>query len=82
VPSHSRHQTTHTSFLSIRIARIDSATHATLDMVGGSGGTPTFGLWQRNCVGLRVEQAVNWSAAEGAVQYIADADYLNTGSPA
>lgn len=60
------------------IARIDSATHATLDLGNGD----PFALWQRNCVGLRVEQAVNWSAAPGGVAYVSGVDYLSAaGSP-
>jgi len=37
---------------------LDASNQATLDMGGGS--TPTFSLWQRNCVGLRAERWIRW----------------------
>jgi HK97 family phage major capsid protein len=37
---------------------LDSSDQATLDMAGG--GSPTFNLWQRNCVGIRAERWVTY----------------------
>ena len=54
--------------------RLDASREATLDMAGGN--SPTFSLWQKNCVALRAERMITWKVArEGAVQYIADAVY-------
>lgn len=42
-------------------ARIDASNQATLDMANPSTGSPTFNLWQRNCVGIRAERWINWT---------------------
>lgn len=53
---------------------LDASNQATLDMNGGS--SPTFGLWQRNCVGIRAERWVTWSKRRaGAVAVIDSASY-------
>lgn len=54
---------------------IDASREATLDMAGGS--TPTFGLWQNNCVALRAEQWIRWQKrrALGTVAVIDGAAY-------
>lgn len=46
--------------------RLDASNQATLDMDGGSPPTPTFNLWQRNCVGIRAERFVRWSKRRAA----------------
>jgi len=53
---------------------LDASNQATLDMNGGS--TPTFGLWQRNCVGIRAERWITWSKRrDNAVAMIESASY-------
>lgn len=37
---------------------LDASNQATLDMSGGS--SPTFNLWQRNCIGIRAERWITW----------------------
>lgn len=37
---------------------LDASNQATLDMNGG--GSPTFSLWQRDCIGIRAERWVTW----------------------
>jgi hypothetical protein len=49
---------------------IDASNQATLDMAGGS--SPTFSLWQKNCVGLRAEQWINWKKRRTTVVAITD----------
>jgi HK97 family phage major capsid protein len=50
--------------------RIDASSQATLDMNGGD--TPTFNLWQRNCVGLRAERWINWKKKRANVVAVID----------
>lgn len=61
--------------------RLDASSEATLDMTGGA--TPTFSLWQRNCVGIRAERGVTWKRRrEEAVAIIDTASYgPSVGSP-
>jgi len=55
---------------------LDASNQATLDMDGGSPTTPTFNLWQKNCVGLRAERWVTWlERRAGAVALISGAAY-------
>ena len=49
---------------------IDASNQATLDMAGGS--SPTFSLWQKNCVGLRAEQWITWQKRRATVVAITD----------
>jgi HK97 family phage prohead protease len=59
--------------------RIDASNQATLDMAGGS--TPTFSLWQKNCIALRAERWINWKKKRAAVVAIIDtAAYAPSGS--
>jgi HK97 family phage major capsid protein len=59
--------------------RIDASNQATLDMAGGS--TPTFSLWQTNCIALRAERWINWKKKRAAVVAIIDtAAYAPSGS--
>jgi HK97 family phage major capsid protein len=44
--------------------RVESASHATLTMSGT--GSPTFSLWQKNCVGSRIERRISWQRAKDA----------------
>ena len=43
---------------------IDASTQATLDMAGGN--SPTFSLWQKNCIGVRAERWIRWKKARSA----------------
>jgi len=53
---------------------LDSSNQATLDMSGGN--SPTFNLWQKNCIGIRAERWVTWQKRRpGAVQLITGAAY-------
>jgi len=53
---------------------LDASNQATLDMNGGA--SPTFNLWQRNCVGIRAERWVTWSKRRAnAVAMIDSAQY-------
>ena len=38
--------------------RLDASNQATIDMAGGA--SPTFSLWQRNCIGIRAERFITW----------------------
>lgn len=49
---------------------LDASNQATLDMSGGS--TPTFNLWQRNCVGIRAERWITWQKRRPTVVAIID----------
>lgn len=49
---------------------IDASNQATLDMAGTS--TPTFSLWQKNCVGLRAEQWITWAKRRATVVAVID----------
>lgn len=62
---------------------LDASNQATLDMMGGSPGAPTFNLWQRNCVGIRAERWIRWQKRRaGAVAVIDTAAYgPSLGSP-
>lgn len=52
---------------------LDASNQATLDMgTGGSPATPTFNLWQRNCVGIRAERWINWQKRKPTVVAIID----------
>lgn len=56
---------------------IDASREATLDMAGGN--TPTFNLWQKNCVGIRAERWITYKKGRAqAVQYISGASYGET----
>ena len=54
---------------------LDASNQATLDMAGGS--SPTFSLWQKNCVGIRAERWVTWKRRRdaGSVAVIDTASY-------
>jgi HK97 family phage major capsid protein len=52
--------------------RLDASNQATLDMNGGSPSSPTFNLWQRNCVGLRAERFINWKKRRADVVAVID----------
>jgi HK97 family phage major capsid protein/HK97 family phage prohead protease len=61
---------------------LDASNQATLDMAGGS--SPTFSLWQKNCVGIRAERWVTWKRRRdaGSVAVIDTASYgPGAGSP-
>jgi len=62
---------------------LDASNQATLDMDGGSPYSPTFNLWQKNCIGIRAERWITWLARRaGAVALISGATYGPTvGSP-
>ncbi len=49
---------------------IDASNQATLDMAGST--SPTFSLWQRNCVGLRAERWITWLKRRPTVVAIID----------
>jgi HK97 family phage major capsid protein len=49
---------------------LDASNQATLDMAGGT--TPTFNLWQRNCVGIRAERWVAWTKRRSAAVAVID----------
>lgn len=61
--------------------RLDASNQATLDMAGGS--SPTFSLWQNNCVGIRAERFITWKKRRAeAVAVISGATYgPSVGSP-
>lgn len=61
--------------------RLDASNQATLDMAGGS--SPTFNLWQRNCIGIRAEQFITWvKRRDNVVAVIDTATYgPSVGSP-
>jgi len=53
---------------------LDASNQATLDMNGGA--SPTFNLWQRNCIGIRAERWITWSKRRpDAVALIESASY-------
>jgi HK97 family phage major capsid protein/HK97 family phage prohead protease len=60
---------------------LDASNQATLDMTGGD--TPTFNLWQKNCIGIRAERWITWLVRRaGAVAVIDTASYgPSVGSP-
>lgn len=62
---------------------LDASNQATLDMLGGSPGAPTFNLWQRNCTAIRAERWLTWlPRRDGAVAVIDTASYgPSVGSP-
>jgi HK97 family phage major capsid protein len=49
---------------------LDASNQATLDMAGGS--TPTFNLWQKNCIGIRAERGVTWRKRRSAAVAVID----------
>lgn len=49
---------------------VDASNQATLDMAGST--SPTFSLWQRNCVGLRAERWITWAKRRSTVVAIID----------
>lgn len=51
---------------------LDASNQATLDMNGGSPATPTFNLWQRNCVGIRAERWIRWQKRRSDVVAVID----------
>jgi HK97 family phage major capsid protein len=51
---------------------IDASREATLDMNGST--SPSFSLWQNNCVGLRAEQWIRWQKRRGAATSVAVVD--------
>ena len=58
---------------------IDASREATLDMAGGN--TPTFNLFQKNCVAIRAERWIRWQKRRSmAVQLISGAAYNPSGS--
>jgi Phage capsid family len=53
------------------VASIAAATHALLDLGGSSPSTPTFSLWQKNCIALAATIFCNWAVGRpGAVALI------------
>lgn len=60
---------------------LDASNQATLDMAGGS--SPTFSLWQKNCIGIRAERWITWKRRrDAAVAVIDTATYgPSAGSP-
>lgn len=50
--------------------RLDASNQATLDMAGGN--SPTFSLWQRNCVGIRAERWIHWKKRRPTVVAVID----------
>jgi hypothetical protein len=59
---------------------LSSAQHANVDMAGST--SPTFSLWQKNCVGLRAERRFAYAIPRAsAVASLANASYV-PGSPA
>ena len=59
--------------------QLDSSREATLDMNGGT--SPTFNLWQRNCIGIRAERGITWVKRRAdAIAVITGADYGPTAS--
>jgi hypothetical protein len=75
-------------------ADVSVAEHASVEMVDApsqsiADGSPLapsasslVSLWQTDSIGLRVERIVSWATAPGAVAFLSDVDYLNSGSPA
>lgn len=58
---------------------LDASNQATLDMSGGS--SPSFNLWQKNCIGIRAERWVTYKVVrDGAVAIIDTASYGPTAS--
>lgn len=58
---------------------IDASREATLDMSGST--SPTFSLFQRNCVAIRAERWIRWQKRRSsAVQLISGANYNPSGS--
>ncbi len=51
---------------------LDASNQATLDMAGGSPVSPTFNLWQRNCVGVRAERWIRWQKRRADVVAVID----------
>jgi len=51
---------------------LDASNQATLDMMGGSPGAPTFNLWQRNCIGIRAERWIRWQKRRPTVVAVID----------
>jgi HK97 family phage major capsid protein len=49
---------------------LDASNQATLDMAGGS--SPTFSLWQKNCIGIRAERGVSWKKRRSAAVAVID----------
>jgi hypothetical protein len=62
---------------------LDASNQATLDMVGGSPSSPSFNLWQRNCIGIRAERWIRWQKRrDNVVAVINSANYgPSVGSP-
>lgn len=53
---------------------LDASNQATLDMTGQS--SPTFSLWQKNCIGIRAERWITWLKRRAeAVALITGASY-------
>jgi HK97 family phage major capsid protein len=52
--------------------RLDASNQATLDMNTGSPTSPTFNLWQRDCIALRAEQFINWKKRRSDVVAVID----------
>lgn len=50
--------------------RVDASNQATLDMAGSTNAS--FSLWQRNCVGLRVERWIHWKKRRPDVVAVID----------
>jgi len=51
---------------------LDASNQATLDMVGGSPSSPSFNLWQRNCIGIRAERWIRWQKRRDNVVAVID----------
>lgn len=49
---------------------LDASNQATLDMAGGS--TPTFNLWQKDCIAIRAERWVTWVKRRTGVVAVID----------
>jgi HK97 family phage major capsid protein len=58
---------------------LDASNQATLDMAGGA--SPTFSLWQRNCIGIRAERFVTWKKRRDASVAVIDTATYGPTSP-
>jgi HK97 family phage major capsid protein len=58
---------------------LDASNQATLDMANGS--SPTFSLWQRNCIGIRAERFVTWKKRRTASVAVIDTASYGPTSP-
>lgn len=59
---------------------LDASNQATLDMAGGS--SPTFSLWQKDCIAIRAERWVTWKKRRAASVAIIDTASYGPTAPA